>query len=308
MSNSINDLLVQKGAKIGNNIFIGSGLYVDEGYERFLIIEDNVVIAANVSIIVHDSAMNNILGLPIRFGKVVLRANAYIGYGSTILPGVEVGENSLIGASSLVTQDIPANAVAYGSPARVICSIGEYRERFLQGMKNDGFLYMDICPWRERVKKYSPSEESRLFEEFMDHNKECIFPDAPSVVKPGSKVSYRYLIGGWYDIENWPPSIRWMSKNACLFLKNDKACKVLKIKYFNRLCGYLTVNVNKTIASTIKLKINEWDTLCIPVNSVRDTEVSIIKLGVDKTWMPFEIDGNSDNRELGIAIERIWFE
>jgi hypothetical protein len=167
---------------------------------------------------------------------------------------------------------------------------------------------MDICPWRERVKKYSPSEESRLFEEFMDHNKECIFPDAPSFIELGSKDSYRYLIGGWYDIENWPPSIRWMRKNASLILKNVKESETLKIKYFNKMCGYLTVNVNKTIASTIKLKINEWDTLCIPVNSVRDTEVSIIKLGVDKTWMPFEIDGNSDNRELGIAIERIWFE
>jgi len=51
---------------------------------------------------------------------VVVGSNVWIGYGAQILRGVTVGDNSIIGASSVVTRDIPANSVAAGSPARVI--------------------------------------------------------------------------------------------------------------------------------------------------------------------------------------------
>lgn len=51
---------------------------------------------------------------------VVVGSNVWIGYGAQILRGVSVGDNSVIGASSVVTRDIPANAVAAGTPARVV--------------------------------------------------------------------------------------------------------------------------------------------------------------------------------------------
>lgn len=51
---------------------------------------------------------------------VVVGSNVWIGYGAQILRGVTVGDNAIIGASSVVTRDIPANSVAAGSPARVI--------------------------------------------------------------------------------------------------------------------------------------------------------------------------------------------
>jgi acetyltransferase-like isoleucine patch superfamily enzyme len=51
---------------------------------------------------------------------VIVGSNVWIGYGAQILRGVTVGDNAIIGASSVVTRDIPANAVAAGSPARVI--------------------------------------------------------------------------------------------------------------------------------------------------------------------------------------------
>ena len=51
---------------------------------------------------------------------VVVGSNVWIGYGAQILRGVTIGDNAIIGASSVVTRDIPANAVAAGSPARVI--------------------------------------------------------------------------------------------------------------------------------------------------------------------------------------------
>ncbi|OZG61492.1 bacterial transferase hexapeptide repeat protein [Bifidobacterium lemurum] len=56
---------------------------------------------------------------------VVIGRNVWIGAGVTVLPGVTIGDNSVIGAHSLVTKDIPANVVAYGSPCEVVRPIGE---------------------------------------------------------------------------------------------------------------------------------------------------------------------------------------
>ena len=54
------------------------------------------------------------------FGKVVLKNNCRIGSHSTILPGVTIGINSIVGAHSLVNKDIPDNVVAFGIPVKVI--------------------------------------------------------------------------------------------------------------------------------------------------------------------------------------------
>lgn len=52
--------------------------------------------------------------------NVLIMNNCWIGAGATILPGVTVGENSVVGAASVVTKDIPDNCIAVGSPAKVI--------------------------------------------------------------------------------------------------------------------------------------------------------------------------------------------
>ena len=68
--------------------------------------------------------------LPIHVGK-----NVWIGAGAILLPGVTIGDNSVIGAGSVVTKDIPANVVAVGNPCRILREIGErdrmyyYRDR-----------------------------------------------------------------------------------------------------------------------------------------------------------------------------------
>lgn len=55
---------------------------------------------------------------PVKIGK-----NVWIGSNSTILPGVTIGDNAIIGAGSVVTKDIPADMIAVGNPAKVIRSI-----------------------------------------------------------------------------------------------------------------------------------------------------------------------------------------
>jgi len=58
-------------------------------------------------------------------GKVTLKTNCKIGSHSTILPGVTIGKNSVIGAHSLVNKDIPENVIAFGVPVRVIRSLNK---------------------------------------------------------------------------------------------------------------------------------------------------------------------------------------
>ena len=54
----------------------------------------------------------------------------WIGAGAILLPGVTIGDNSVIGAGSIVTKDIPANVVAVGNPCRVLREIGEKDEKY----------------------------------------------------------------------------------------------------------------------------------------------------------------------------------
>lgn len=64
--------------------------------------------------------------------------NCWVGAGVTILPGVTVGDNTVIGAGSLVTRDLPANVVAYGDPCKVARPIGERdREYYFNQRKID---------------------------------------------------------------------------------------------------------------------------------------------------------------------------
>lgn len=65
--------------------------------------------------------------LPVHIGK-----NCWIGAGTIILPGVTIGDNTVIGAGSIVTHDIPADCVAYGSPCKVARQIGEHDRMFYE--------------------------------------------------------------------------------------------------------------------------------------------------------------------------------
>jgi acetyltransferase-like isoleucine patch superfamily enzyme len=138
------------GARIGRDVFLGSDVYVELHFAPLLTIEDGVVIASRAAILLHDSALNNVLGEPVKFGRVTLRRECYVGSNATILCGVEVGERAVIGAGALVTADVPAGAVAYGHPARVHGTVAELaaKHRRLRDT-TDRFAYLDVAPWRE---------------------------------------------------------------------------------------------------------------------------------------------------------------
>ncbi len=205
----LKDFLIERGAKIGNGVFFGTTIHIDPGFERFLEIEDGAVISHGVTIILHDSSLNNILSLPIKIGKVKICKNVYIGVNTTILCGVEIGENSLIGAGSLVTKNIPPNTVAYGVPATKICSLSEFKETYIKKMDNLNYYYWDVVPWRVRHEKLTLIEEQNLFLDFIYTIKNRLFVDAPNCLDFNNKLASRYILSVWYSEENWPPVIRW---------------------------------------------------------------------------------------------------
>jgi acetyltransferase-like isoleucine patch superfamily enzyme len=162
-------MLRDRGALIGENVF-AYNLSTEENFAKLLNIEDDVVMAYGVRIILHDSSLNNKFGLPIKFGKVVIRKGAYIGARCTILPGVEIGQGAIIGAGSIVTKDIPQDSVAFGVPARIMGTTEELKTRFLDNMSresNGSFFYLDLPPWRERRISMNGKDISGVYKRFL---------------------------------------------------------------------------------------------------------------------------------------------
>ena len=114
-------LQVNLGAnvKIGSNVSILYNLLCMSA--GGITIEDNVLIAANCSLISnnHDFKIREILTCK----PILIKKNAWIGAGSIILPGVTVGENAIVGAGSVVTKDVAANTLVAGVPAKFIKNI-----------------------------------------------------------------------------------------------------------------------------------------------------------------------------------------
>ncbi len=110
---------------LANKVKIGKNVIIMNGFQCMsaggLTIDDNVNISLNCTIVTnnHDLKEKNILICK----PVHIKKNAWIGANVTILPGVTIGENSVVGAGAIVTKDVPDNAVAVGNPARVIKNI-----------------------------------------------------------------------------------------------------------------------------------------------------------------------------------------
>ncbi|MBN2121400.1 MAG: transferase [Candidatus Omnitrophica bacterium] len=102
--------------KIGNNVRIHTGCFLE-----MVTIEDNVFVGPNV--VFTDDPHPPCPKYKKCLGGAVVKKFARIGANATILPGVIIGENSLVGAGSVVTKDVPANSVVVGNPAKKIKSI-----------------------------------------------------------------------------------------------------------------------------------------------------------------------------------------
>ena len=117
---------------IGKNFYANFNFQVVDDCEVF--IGDDVMCGPNVLLCVTGHPLNpeyrlggTQFSLPIHIGNRV-----WLGAGVMVMPGVTIGDNCVIGAGSIVTKDIPANSLAYGSPCKVIREIGEYDKKYFR--------------------------------------------------------------------------------------------------------------------------------------------------------------------------------
>ncbi len=117
----------RRGVKIGENCHISPYVLIDLLHPELIKIEDNVTISSNSMIFAHINPTSNEFlknhGYPRTIKPVVIKKGAIISVGCIIIAGVTIGENSIVGAGSVVTQDIPDYCVVVGNPARVVKKI-----------------------------------------------------------------------------------------------------------------------------------------------------------------------------------------
>ena len=120
---------IQRGAKVGRRVKVSSHTFICEGVE----VEDQVFIGHGVVFIndPYPRAVNADGELQTerdwKVVRMVVRRGASIGSGSTILCGVEVGEDAIVGAGSVVTRSVPPGTIVAGNPARLLRKIEEKR-------------------------------------------------------------------------------------------------------------------------------------------------------------------------------------
>ena len=106
--------MIENNVVIGNNVTVKSGVYIWDGVK----IEDDVFIGPCVAFTNDKYPRSKVY--PDEFLQTIIHKGASIGANATILPGVEIGEKAIIGAGSVVTQNVPPCAIVVGNPARFI--------------------------------------------------------------------------------------------------------------------------------------------------------------------------------------------
>lgn len=124
------NILINRGLTIGRNFQFEKGMLIDKIYPHLIEIGDDVIFSADVKVLAHDAGLRNIMGI-VRIGRVSIGNRVFVGLGTKILPNVKIGDDVIIGAGSVVSRDLPSGTVCAGVPARVLCTIEEYKKKIL---------------------------------------------------------------------------------------------------------------------------------------------------------------------------------
>lgn len=106
------NVFIENKVKIGNNVTIKPGVQIWDG----ITIGDNVFIGPNVTFTNDKYPVSK--NSSFKLVETIVKDGASIGANSTILPGITIHENAVIGAGSVVTKDVPANETWFGNPAK----------------------------------------------------------------------------------------------------------------------------------------------------------------------------------------------
>ena len=113
-----------RGITIGDHVFIGVECYLDPVRPDLITIEDYVSLAGRIMILTHSEPtepIRDLMGEDMnKFGPVVIKRGAWISVGCLLLPGVTVGENSIVAAGAVVSKDVEPYTIVGGVPAKLV--------------------------------------------------------------------------------------------------------------------------------------------------------------------------------------------
>ncbi|MBW7453241.1 acyltransferase [Paenibacillus sepulcri] len=122
---------IKLGMRIGKNCSIQPGVTFDYSHCWLIRIGNNVTIAPQAYILAHDASTKPLIGYT-KVGSVRIEDDVFIGARAVIMPGITVGQGSIVAAGSVVTKSIPERSVAAGNPAKVILTVAEFEEKMRQ--------------------------------------------------------------------------------------------------------------------------------------------------------------------------------
>lgn len=135
----------------GKPKYIASDLQIDSSDYSAISIANGVIISSEVRLLTHDYSVakafekaSGSISRDIRkIAPITIEEFAFIGLRSTILPGVRIGRNAIVGACSVVTKDVEPGTVVVGNPARPICTIEDYCEKTASHYLLNKHLYFE---------------------------------------------------------------------------------------------------------------------------------------------------------------------
>lgn len=192
--------LRNKGIRIGEGTLLREPLTTEIDISRPELIEigENVLLHKHLTLLTHDYASRVFVNLYGDFipshGKIKIGNNVWFGEHCTVLKGVSIGNNCIIGYGSVVVKNIPSNSVAVGSPAKVICSIEEYYQK-----RKDRYIY-EVLEYALEIEKRKGREP--VAEDFPDDYPAFVDKRKYSIYNyPYSRVfTHKKLFDKWLNI------------------------------------------------------------------------------------------------------------
>ena len=184
--------LRKMGMNIGDGVYLFSSprdCVIDEQNPYLITIGNNVQLTRGVIILTHDYSWSVVKGC---YGEVLghqapvsIGNNVFIGMNAVILAGSTIGDNVIVGAGSIISGTIPPNVVVAGNPAKVLCTIDEYRVK-----RKNKQLSEAIDLYASYLKRYGHEPEEALFREYFwlfekDRDNLCsVFREVNDLVSP----------------------------------------------------------------------------------------------------------------------------
>lgn len=110
-----------KGVNIGKNVYIGMFVFIDNAYPEYVFMEDDAAVNAGCMLISHFNLKKHFEPIVLaRVAPVLIKKGAMVAIRSIILPGVTIGENAMVSAASVVSEDVEAYTMVRGNPAKKV--------------------------------------------------------------------------------------------------------------------------------------------------------------------------------------------